>query len=858
MADVKKTVSIIFRGDDQLSSTVKTIAGRVDAFEADLQSIAQPLATVADGVLKLDAALALFAVGGIVYAYKKSSEFESAIVELQKVMGDQPEAIREAADAAIDLSNKYGEASTTILQSTADFKQAGFDVQDAMGLTKDAMDLVIAGSIEADQASEILISTLKGFRAPAEDARRLMDILNATSNEYATGVGELGVGIATLSPILKQMGFTFEESAGLLTPVIEVFRSGEESARGLRTGLLRLTDDTSSVVEALDTIGVAQRDQNGEMRSGKDILRDVQEAWGGLSDSQKTYIAQSLAGTEQASKMAVVFDTLAYQLEITNKAYESTGSIAGEVQARLESSEVALRRFVAGLQNLGILIGDEINEAATETVLGATEIELALQRIIKAGTFDPVFETVSDFGNKLADLLREIAKELPEAMESVDLSPLLEALGNIQKEVADFFTELDLTKPEDLARAIQFVVDSTASLINTTAGMVNTFQPILEGIFSTIEGFNRLDAESQEAAGGVLGAAKAIVDAGGLIAGALVVIGGHAEEVKRVFQVLIGTVQAAWNTLEVAFSSLVLGVAEGVDTFLAFVEALNFSLGLGGLNTSIKEARAEILRFQEAVEAERMTDMTEGVDGLSLALRGVTGAADKAKGAVDAIPGKKETRIEATGIEEALAKIRAVPIEAAEVAGEVKTEIKVEPDQESIKKTIRTVDEEIPRFKELEVKASVDIERLKALQKTAEAYFEYKGRIEIANLEHTQAIFENMGETLRTNSEASADILSAAFGSLGDVSSLHFYDVMDLIEDEQRLRRQNLEEQKELNAAQAEYLRQRTKTLQSGTEALIRISGDGLEPELEAFMWKILQRIQVRATQDNAEFLLGI
>ena len=41
-------------------------------------------------------------------------------------------------------------------------------------------------------------------------------------------------------------------------------------------------------------------------------------------------------------------------------------------------------------------------------------------------------------------------------------------------------------------------------------------------------------------------------------------------------------------------------------------------------------------------------------------------------------------------------------------------------------------------------------------------------------------------------------------------------------------------------------------------EALINISADGLEPEIEAFMWQILKRIQVRANADGAEFLLGL
>ena len=44
----------------------------------------------------------------------------------------------------------------------------------------------------------------------------------------------------------------------------------------------------------------------------------------------------------------------------------------------------------------------------------------------------------------------------------------------------------------------------------------------------------------------------------------------------------------------------------------------------------------------------------------------------------------------------------------------------------------------------------------------------------------------------------------------------------------------------------------------SETATTIGINADGLEPELEAFMWKIFERIQIHATQSGAKFPVGI
>jgi len=47
--------------------------------------------------------------------------------------------------------------------------------------------------------------------------------------------------------------------------------------------------------------------------------------------------------------------------------------------------------------------------------------------------------------------------------------------------------------------------------------------------------------------------------------------------------------------------------------------------------------------------------------------------------------------------------------------------------------------------------------------------------------------------------------------------------------------------------------------MQSSSEVdnVIKIKADGLEPEMEAFMWKLLKKIQVRANESGAEFLLA-
>ncbi len=82
-------------------------------------------------------------------------------------------------------------------------------------------------------------------------------------------------------------------------------------------------------------------------------------------------------------------------------------------------------------------------------------------------------------------------------------------------------------------------------------------------------------------------------------------------------------------------------------------------------------------------------------------------------------------------------------------------------------------------------------------------------------------------------------------------------EIISILEDERNNRKEALELQKQLVQVQVAYLNAVIDRLSQG-DAQIQVTADGLEPELEAFMFKILERIQVRASAEAQQFLLGL
>jgi hypothetical protein len=93
--------------------------------------------------------------------------------------------------------------------------------------------------------------------------------------------------------------------------------------------------------------------------------------------------------------------------------------------------------------------------------------------------------------------------------------------------------------------------------------------------------------------------------------------------------------------------------------------------------------------------------------------------------------------------------------------------------------------------------------------------------------------------------------------SIGPGNQLTKWAAEDQLRKENKMREESHKLQKRLVEQQIEMMRQKNEAIRRG-DALIKIEADGLEPEIEAFMWKILEKIQIRAAEAEAEFLLGI
>lgn len=192
-----------------------------------------------------------------------------------------------------------------MVESATEFRKNGFNDDDSAQLALVAATLqnVADEAIDAGEAASFLIAQMTAFDIGAENARYIVDSVNAVSNAFSVSSGDLINNLGNVSAALSTSGNSWEETLGLMTAGTEVVRNAAKVSRGLvsvQSRLNQIVDESSSVGKSLtewyEKHNIAIYNQDGQLRTLYDILTDVSKIWGTLSKNEQAYYLNQQAG----------------------------------------------------------------------------------------------------------------------------------------------------------------------------------------------------------------------------------------------------------------------------------------------------------------------------------------------------------------------------------------------------------------------------------------------------------------------------------------------------------------------------------------------------------------------------------
>ena len=192
-----------------------------------------------------------------------------------------------------------------MVEAATNYRKNGFGDEESANLARisSLLQNIADEEISAGEATDFIISQIKGFNIAAEDSIHIVDAVNQVANEYSLSSGDLIKNLGTVSAALSVGGNEFEQVLGLMVSGTEIMRQSNKVARSLisvQSRLNQILDEESSTGKALTAWyqehNIAIYDQEGQIRSLYDILTDVNKQWGSLSKNEQAYYLNIQAG----------------------------------------------------------------------------------------------------------------------------------------------------------------------------------------------------------------------------------------------------------------------------------------------------------------------------------------------------------------------------------------------------------------------------------------------------------------------------------------------------------------------------------------------------------------------------------
>ena len=291
-------------------------------------------------------------------------EFDSSLVELQKVTHLSGDELDSFVDKAFEVGNALGRTGKDVTDAVTTFSRAGYDMQEAMNLAQSALVMTNIGAdiSSADEAASHMISILKAYGVEAENSMDVIDKLYNVSNLEPIDFGNITQGLVTVGGTLAQTGTTIEQSIAMITGGFATMRDVGKVSNGLImiSQRLRGINEDGEAIDGLapklqgefESIGISLQDSNGELRSTYDVLNDLAKVWGTLSSKQRQMIGEDVAGNRQVKILNammqnwdVVQNSMADAANAAGTAMEGNELFAQSIEGRINKLKSSIQEL---------------------------------------------------------------------------------------------------------------------------------------------------------------------------------------------------------------------------------------------------------------------------------------------------------------------------------------------------------------------------------------------------------------------------------------------------------------------------------------------------------------------------------
>lgn len=355
------------------------------------------------------------AAGGTAAATVGSS-FEAAMSKVSAISGSTGKDLQSLTDKAKEMGAKTKFSASESAEALQYMAMAGWDTKSMLDGIDGIMSLAAADGLDLATTSDIVTDALTAFGLKASDSTHFADVLAKASSSANTNVSMLGESFKYVAPLAGTMGYSVEDVSVALGLMANASVKGSMAGTSLKTALSNLTSPTEQMAEVMEKYGISISDTEGNALPLIDVLKQLREKFGGLSETEQTAAASTLFGKEAMSGMLAIINASDSDFkkltDNINNADGAAQSMADTMQDNLQGQITILK---SALEGLGIEIYEGMQAPLKDA---AIEAQGYVNRLTEAFTDGGLTGMIEEAGNIFGELAVKAAEYAPKMVDT--------------------------------------------------------------------------------------------------------------------------------------------------------------------------------------------------------------------------------------------------------------------------------------------------------------------------------------------------------------------------------------------------------------------------------------------------------
>ncbi|MBO7078994.1 MAG: phage tail tape measure protein [Bacilli bacterium] len=318
-------------------------------------------------------------MGSLQSAYRYAQDLNESLNNIRIVTGYSSEEMAVFASNANKAAQALSTTTTQYTDAALIYYQQGIrDQEEIAGRTETTIKLANVSRQSAQEVSDEMTAIWNNFYDGSQSLEYYADVITALGAATASSSQEISTGLEKFAAVSKTVGLSYEYATAALATITATTRqSADTVGTGLRTLFSRLEGlklgetledgvDLNKYSQALESVGVQVLDVSGELRNMDDILDDLGERWGELSQAQKMALAQTVGGVRQYTNLIALMDNWDFMEQNLGVASGAEGTLQEQADIYAESWEAARDRVRAAAEDIyAKLLDDDLFIALT-------------------------------------------------------------------------------------------------------------------------------------------------------------------------------------------------------------------------------------------------------------------------------------------------------------------------------------------------------------------------------------------------------------------------------------------------------------------------------------------------------------